>query len=454
MIGPLGLPEHRMLRWAKAWRSQGTAGWRVSDALHRGVLGGLGLVVAGLVLHQPLLFLIGAPLLISAALGISVSGDPAVVVRRRTRLGEAGEAGRLAVTVDPGRGTELVALRMPVPGKGIGPVHLLPATATTVLARVRYDAWGEGLELRPDHLMAGPDGLVVYGPVVGAEARRLVLPPVSAAQPGPLPPRAAGLVGVHRSPRAGDGSEHRDIRPFQPGDRLRRVDWRVSLRAAAAAGGQLVPGTLHVRERHAEADADLVLVLDTRVDVGADLHTWADHEPGVVRAGGSLDTGVRAVTALAAGFLRQGDRVGLVDLGNPRLGVPPGSGRRQLERIRHQLVVCGRLAGWTTRPVLRPAQAPPGALVVVLSTFLDDAAVDVTVHTARRGNPVIAVDLLPRPLLPQRDTPWGEVVLRVLRAEQRVRRAALLGTGIPALTWNESAVSVMLRRLRRRRVAR
>ena len=42
---------------------------------------------------------------------------------------------------------------------------------------------------------------------------------------GPLPPRSSGLVGVHRSPRPGDGTELRDIRAFQPGDRLRRVDW-------------------------------------------------------------------------------------------------------------------------------------------------------------------------------------------------------------------------------------
>ncbi|HEU5107705.1 MAG TPA: DUF58 domain-containing protein, partial [Micromonosporaceae bacterium] len=275
--------------------------------------------------------------------------------------------------------------------------------------------------------------------------------PVGLVPPGPLPTRAAGLVGVHRSPRAGGGSEYRDIRLFQPGDRLRRIDWRVSLRSAAAAGGALSPATLHVRERHAEADADLVLALDTRIDVDTDVASWSDHVPGLVRPGGTLDTGVRAVSALAATFLRQGDRVGLVDLGSPRLGVPPGSGRRQLERIRYQLVTCGRLAAWTARPVLRPVQAPTGALVVVLSPFLDDAVVDLAVHAARRGNPVLAVDLLPRPLVPQRDTPWGGVVAQVLLAEQRVRRHALRTNGIPTVAWSDNAVSAMLRLMRRRR---
>jgi uncharacterized protein (DUF58 family) len=444
--------ESRVARWFAARASQGIAGWRPTDALTRGVAGGLGMVVAGLILHQPGLLLLGAPLVVSAALALPAFGNPVVRVQRRDRTVEEGRSDLLTVSVDPGPRAELVAIRLPRPGAGVGPVHLLPASARTVRTRVRFDAWGEGVEVRPDHLVAGPDGLLAFGPVVGAEARRLVLPPVALVPPGPLPPRVAGLVGVHRSPRPGDGTELRDIRPFQPGDRLRRVDWRVSLRAAAAAGGELVPGTLHVRERHAEADADLVLALDTRVDVTSDVAAWSEHEEGTSRVGGSLDAGVRAVTGLAASFLRQGDRVGLVDLGSPRLGIPAGAGRRQLERIRHQLVACGRHAEWTARPVLRPVQAPAGALVIVLSTFLDDAVADLAAHAARRGNPVIAVDLLPGPLVPPRDTPWGTVVVRMLLAEQRVRLDGLRGHGIAVVRWGDgSELRAMLRRIRRRR---
>jgi uncharacterized protein (DUF58 family) len=454
VIGRPGTPRgaHRALRWVEARRAQATAGWRATDALARGLVCGFGLVAAGLILHQPGLVLLGAPLLLSAALAVPGGGTPKITVHRRARTAEEGRSDRLTVSIDPGPRTELVALRMPLPGKGIGPVRLLPATARKVGVTVRFEAWGEGVELRPDHLVAGPDGLLVFGPVVGRESRRMVLPPVALVPPGPLPPRVAGLVGVHRSPRPGDGAELRDIRPFQPGDRLRRVDWRVSLRAAAAAGGELVPGTIHVRERHAEADADLVLALDTRMDVTADVGAWSGHAPGGVREGGSLDAGVRAVSGLAASFLRQGDRVGLVDLGSPRLGVPPGSGRRQLDRIRHQLVTCGRHALWTGRPVLRPAQAPAGALVIVLSVFLDDAVADLAAHVARRGNVVIAVDLLPRPLVAPRDMPWGEPVVRVLLAEQRIRLDGMAAHGIAAVRWGDgTALRAMLRRIRRRR---
>ncbi|HEV2779151.1 MAG TPA: DUF58 domain-containing protein, partial [Actinophytocola sp.] len=206
--------EHRALRWMQARRSQGTAGWRTTDALTRGLVCGLGLVAAGLVAHQPALLLLGAPLLLSAALGVAAHGTPAVTAHPRPRSAEQGRSELLTVSIDPGRRTELVAIRMPRPGStGLGQVHLLPASATTVRTRVRWDAWGEGVELRPDHLMAGPDGLLAFGPVVGQESRRTVLPPVSLVPPGPLPPRAAGLVGVHRSARPGDGTELRDIRP-------------------------------------------------------------------------------------------------------------------------------------------------------------------------------------------------------------------------------------------------
>jgi uncharacterized protein (DUF58 family) len=457
MIPGSGRPiEPKVVRWFNARRSQGTAGWRGTDALARGAVCGVGLVGVGLVLHQPALLLLGVPLLASTVLGAIGSGTPTLRVHPRPRMVEEGRSEALVVSVDPGPRTELVAIRLPMPGGGgVGRVHLLPASATTLRTKVRWDAWGLTTELRPDHLVSGPDGLMVFGPVVGMESRRVVLPPATLIKPGPLPPRVAGLVGVHRSPRPGDGTELRDIRPFQAGDRLRRVDWRVSLRASAAVGGHLVPGTLHVRERHAEADADLMLALDTRVDVGADITEWSTEGRGAVREGGSLDTGVRAATALAASYLRQGDRVGLVDLGSPRLGVPPGGGRRQLERIRHQLVTCGRNAGWTPRPVLRAEQLPHGAVVLVLSTFLDDAVADLAAHAARRGNLVIGVDLLPQPLRPQRDTPWGEAVLRMLLAERQVRLDALRGQGIATVPWGDGGLlGQMLRRVRRRRGVR
>lgn len=437
--------SNRVLRWVRTQRDAGR--WRNTDAMYRAVVVGVGLVVAGVLVHQLTLVLLGAPLLISALLAMAhpQPGEPQVRQPQLPRSLEQAQLAEAVFEIDAGPGVELTALRVPHDqARGAGPVHLLPASVTQVRTTVGHGGWGEGVDLRPDRLFAGPDALRVFGPIVGREGRRTILPPVRPLPAGPLPPRPSGLVGVHRSPRAGDSTELRDIRVFQPGDRLRRVDWRVSLRASAATGGVMSPDTLHVRERHADADASLILAIDTRVDVTAELADWATTMIGTgVRPGGSLDTAVLAACSLAAAYLRQGDRVGMVDLGRPQLSLPPGSGQRQLLKLRHQLVTCARSAGWAPKPVLRPRQAPAGSLVMVLSPFVDDAMVELTATVARRGTRVLAMDLLPGPLVPAERDPWGDAVLKVLRAEHAVRVETLREHGIPVLRWGDEASATL-----------
>ncbi|GAA3855697.1 hypothetical protein GCM10022243_21320 [Saccharothrix violaceirubra] len=408
--------------------------WQPTDALVRGLALGVGLVVFGLVLHKVALVLFGTPLLLSTLIAIPVRGrrgTPRVSVRGVPRTGEIGAA-RAVVELDAGEGAEVIAVRVPDGRPGLGPVRVVAAGTREVEATIRRDAWGEGVELRPDHLAVGPDALLVYGPVTGVELGRVVLPPVAVLPAGLLPARASGLVGAHRAWRPGDSTELRDIRAFQPGDRLKRIDWRVSLRS----------GGLHVREHHAEADADVVLALDTRLDVGTRVGEWAVADQGVtIRPGGSLDVACRAAASLAAGYLRQGDRVGLVDLGRPQLGVRAGAGRRQLLRLRNQLVVCARSAGWAPRPVLAHRQVPHGALVVVLSPFLDAEVVEATVHAARRGNVVLAVDALPAPLVADPD-PWGAGALAVIAAEHEVRLEAMRRHGVAVVRWDGGGGSI------------
>jgi uncharacterized protein (DUF58 family) len=446
--------ENRASAWFTARRAARTEGWRRTDALVRAAVCGLGLLLVGMILHRLELVLIGMPLAIGLLLATPPTGEPTVAAQPRKDTVDADQDDTVVVTVDPGEGAAFAALRMPLPDTpGVGPVHLLPAIDGEVRTRLTWRSWGQGIYLRPDYLFASHEGLYMYGPIVGAVAHHTVLPPIDPLPPGPLPPRAAGLVGAHRSARPGDGMELRDIRPFRSGDRLRRVDWRVSLRAAAAQGGALAPGTLHVRERHAEADADLVLALDTRLDVDAAVGDWNSRLTGAdVRPGGSLDIGVRAAATLAATFLRHGDRVGVVDLGHPRGGVPVGSGRRHLQRIRHQLVHAAQRVAGSGDPVLNPAQIRPGATVLVLSPFLDDKLVDLVIRLSRRGRLVVAVDLLPARLSPDRTTPWGPAVVSVLRAEHRVRLRAMEEHGVPVLRWDEGVpIGALLRAARKRR---
>ncbi|MFS8102019.1 DUF58 domain-containing protein [Lentzea alba] len=391
------------------------AHWHATDAYARAVWLGVGLVVSGLFLHQVELVLFGVPFVLSLLLTHKPHGKPTVVVRPVPRGAGAGVVHTVA-HVD-GVDAEIAVVKLP------GGVRAIPAHSPDLPVEVRRDAWGPGVDLRLDHLFAGPDGMHAYGPIVGTEHVRTILPPVEHHPAGPLPPRPAGLVGIHRSPRAGDSTELRDIRAFQPGDRLKRIDWRVTTRT----------GTVHVRERHAEADAEIVLALDTRADLPADVAQWSTpHYGATTRPEGSLDRAVRRAASMAAGYLRQGDRVALMDLGRPQLNVRSGVGRRHLMRIRTQLVVCAQTAGWASRVALR--KLPHGCVVVLLSPFLDDEVADLAVQTRKHGHVVLAINTLPSPLKPDRETAWGEVAAELIAAEHRLRLKRMARHGVVVTT--------------------
>ncbi|MBO0841521.1 MAG: DUF58 domain-containing protein, partial [Sciscionella sp.] len=455
-------------RWRARRRAAAAGGWLASDALHRGVLLGIFGVLIGVLAHRLEPLLLALPLLTGSLIALLANprGVADLRPRRLPTTVQAGESARTAVDVRTPAGTELLALRVPRSGgqpggesggrsgtAAPGRLHVVGGDAVSVGTTLRWRTWGTPLRWRLDYLLAGPDALLICGPVVGVERRTTVLPPVPPLPPMPCSPRSGGLVGVHRSPRAGDGTELRDIRRFVAGDRLRRIDWRVSLRAAAANSGQPIGGQLYVRERHAEADAHVLLAIDTRVDVGPDMDAWSMPAPGALtNDGGSLDATVRASAALAATFLRQGDRVGLADLGRPHLSVRPASGRRQLDVLRHQLIRCAQSAGWAQRAALPSTAIASGSLVVFISPLIDDAVLDLAVHAIRRGARVLVIDVLPARLVPPRDTPWGESVLRLMRVERAVRLRAMSAHGVLVVPFSNGAgLSEALRMISRPR---
>ncbi|MDM8086464.1 DUF58 domain-containing protein [Cellulomonas cellasea] len=272
----------------------------------------------------------------------------------------------------------------------------------------------------------------------------LVLPSPSALRDLPLPPRLRGLTGAHTSRRPGEGGDLRDVHMFAPGDRLRRIDWRVTARRAPDLR------ELYVRREHALAEAVVLLVVDSRDDVGPDPRTWRGAEGPRAQDPTSLDLGRHAAASLAQRYLAVGDRVGLDDLGARRRPLPPGGGRRQLDRIRHALAV--------TRPEgeppkrLRPPQIPSGALVVVFSTFLDDEASRVAGQWRRGGHRVIAVDVLPE--VRERHLDDRErLALRIVRLAREDRLAGLADLDVEVVSWRDDpAVTLagLARRGRRR----
>jgi uncharacterized protein (DUF58 family) len=115
------------------------------------------------------------------------------------------------------------------------------------------------------------------------------------------------LAGDYRSILHGEGTELAQVRPYVPGDDVRRIDWNVTART----------GEVHVRVQLPERVLVTWLLLDTSpsMQFGTADRRKADVAEGVAIAIGHVAT-------------RRGNRLGLVTFGNgePR-GRPPRQGR-------------------------------------------------------------------------------------------------------------------------------
>ncbi len=113
--------------------------------------------------------------------------------------------------------------------------------------------------------------------------------------------------------RGGRGTNFWGVREYQPGDPLRRLDWRLTARH---------PRQFFTKEFEQEAIADIGLIVDARGKTN-------------LRRGEDclFEHSARAAASLAEVFLRQGNRVSLLVWGDPVVSVFPGYGKVQLNRI-------------------------------------------------------------------------------------------------------------------------
>lgn len=147
---------------------------------------------------------------------------------------------------------------------------------------------------------------------MGAE-RLDLLDPYEVAQLGGIEFTARGVVegflaGLHRSPYRGFSVEFTEHRPYQPGDELRYLDWRVLARADRLA----------VKQFEAETNLRAMVVLDTSRSMG-----WS----GAPRRLDKLAYAQRLVAALALVLLRQRDATGLLAFDDEVRAVVPARAR-------------------------------------------------------------------------------------------------------------------------------
>ena len=296
--------------------------WVPTRALGRSVLLTGLLLVLGVALGRVDLVLLAAPFAIGAAIGLRRmprSAPELTITADEEHIVEGGHVEAALTITNP----DVIPYDLVVVRTRTSKWLKLEQSDRPFAITVGPDAWAAvdlpGEALRWGRHEVGPaaarvaacGGLLACRPVLtdGRGSVRVypVTEPFAAVE---AMPAAAGLVGNHRSRRPGEGGELAGVRPFAPGDRLRRIDWRVSLRTR----------DLHVASTLSDRDAEVLLLLDVLGEVG------------VVRRGeaGSasvLDTTVRAsAAAIAEHYLQRGDRVSLLEYGSVR--PPPAPGHR------------------------------------------------------------------------------------------------------------------------------
>ncbi len=447
--------------------------WRPTRALGRAAGVGVFALAAGAVGGRGDLAVIGVPLvaLVVWSLVTRPSVAPAVGTGLSDDVVREGESVTWRVDVTPVPGLRDVVAHLPaddwstttpthghvsraIPRRppragGSGPrttVHTVPVGIS-----VRADRWGVR-RLGPAQVRAFGDfaAFTWFWPDQRTQSIATVPTPGAFTSRAALP-HPVGLVGQHRSTRAGGGTELADIRPFRTGDRLRRIHWPVSLRT----------GELHVTTTYADQDAEVRLVVDALRDLGE-----RDLESG---RRSSLDVAVEAAGAVAAHYLSTGDRVGLSVLGGADLvEVPAVGGHRQLARVLLGLGRAEPSRGTVGEHKKLRAQLgrsiPPGALVVLLSSLVSAEPLSHAVRLSRSGHVVIVVDTLPPELA--RSDAADEAVraatgvddarsaqlvwrLRLLDREREARRCS--EAGVPIIPWRgPGSLDTVLRGVTRR----
>src|ERR1051326_5318106 len=199
----------------------------------------------------------------------------------------------------------------------------------------------------------------VRSPPMAKSDRIDLLDPYDVAQLGGLELVAEGVVegfltGLHQSPFRGFSVEFIEHRPYQPGDELRYVDWKMLARS----------DRLTVKQFEEETNLRAMIVLDA----SRSMH-WSGGDRRLTK----LDYAKRLTAALSLIMLRQRDATGFIGFDDEVRTVVPARARTQ--------------HWWTL--IAAMAKLPPGQ-----GTAAEPALRRVTDLLRRRGMVLFVSDLL------------------------------------------------------------
>jgi uncharacterized protein (DUF58 family) len=386
-------------------------------------LAALGLIAA-IALRRPELVAVTAPFPLVLAVGLAFSREPdlrAQVALDRERVLEDDEV-VLTLTLRAAEPLERVEVfvRLPpalVPVDGANPFALrLGTSEATRELRLHCGRWG-GYALGEAHLrIRDRFGLFVHEQQL-TELRPLRVYPRPEELRRVLPPLETQVYSGNQVSRGkGEGIEFADIRPFATGDRVRRINWRVSARR----------GELFVNERHPERNTDVIIFLDSFTEARASQR-------------GTLELAVRAAASLAALYLQRKDRVGLVSFGGVLSWLLPATGLVQRYRILDSVIGTEIVFSyaWKDADVIPVGTLPPQALILALTPLLDERAIATLLDLRARGFDLAVIEVSPLPFAAAAEDEAEAIGHRLWQLRRETLRSRYQRLGVPVVEWRD-----------------
>lgn len=388
-------------------------------------LSGFGLVAA-LVLGRPEIVALTAPFLLAVGAGLALAASPRFTaemsaderavegdeVEVRLTLAASVPVDRLDVFVRLPPGLEVAR------GNQAQSLRLARGERRELALTVRAERWGAH-RLGPVYLRArDPFGLLVAEGMLARTPELRVYPREDTLRRALQPRETQVFSGSEVARRKGEGIEFADLRPWAPGDPLKRVNWRATARR----------GEVWVNESHPERNTDVILFVDSFAEArGEDAST--------------LDLAVRATAALADAYVGRRDRVGLISFGGILRWLEPGMGTVQLYRIVDALLDTQIILSyyWTGIDVIPPRTLPPNALVIALSPLLDGRSVDALLDLRARGHDLCVFDVSPVPFTERPHSGVDAVAYDIWILRRDALRHRLQRAGVAVAEWHDGA---------------
>lgn len=238
--------------------------------------------------------------------------------------------------------------------------------------------------------------------------RHLVIKPLrTRAYAGPVPAR-----------QGGSGVSFYGVRAYEPGDPLRWINWRMSARH---------PSDYYVNEFEPERIVDVGLILDIR-----------QRNDVQVRGKPLLEHSVAATASLAAAFLNDGNRVGMLIYGRFLNWTFPGYGKIQRKRILEALtrVKPGDSLVFDQLDLLPTRYFPAKSQIVLVSPLSADDT-SMLIRLRAQGYQVLVISPDPVSFEARALGAQGDVVLaaRIARLERTLQLRYLRRAGVQVVDW-------------------